>query len=52
METYNLKATVTLEINNYNDTDLAAALASLKSDLEDRIRPPVFTNVVVTTQEQ
>jgi len=51
METRNLKATITLTVDGWEDRDLTEALANLKKDLETRF-PPTYTDIVVTTTEK
>jgi len=48
---FNLKATITLDVDGYTDTDLASALDSFKADLETRF-DSACKNIVVVTEEQ
>jgi len=52
MSLVNLQATITLEVNKFEDVDIATALKSLEQDLRERLNVPMYTNVVVTTQKK
>jgi len=51
MGLYNIKATISLDVNDYEDVGMQEALADLKKDLETRF-PPAYVNLVVTTSQQ